>query len=105
MTEAREDNRVEKEAMRELRQARKAKIEAAKARMKEQRKTIKAIKEQLKDNPQTVPEIAAATGIESSNVLWFLAALKKYGQILEGEKHGSYFKFTLAERTSDDGPG
>ena len=104
MTEAREDNRVQKEAMKELRQARKAKIKAAKARMKEQRKTIKAIKEQLKHSPQTVPEIAGATGIEPSHVLWFLAALKKYGQIVEGEKDGSYFQFKLAEKTSDEGP-
>ena len=104
MTEANEENRVQKEAMKKLREARKVKITAAKARMKEQRKTIKAIKEQLKDSPRTVPEIAAATGIEPSHVLWFLAALKKYGQILEGEKDGSYFQFRLAEKTSDEEP-
>ncbi len=104
MTEAREENRVQKEAMKKLRQGRKAKIKTAKARMKEQRKTIKAIKEQLKDSPQTVPEIAAATGFEPSHVLWFLAALKKYGQIVEGEKDGSYFKFSLAKKTSDEEP-
>jgi len=104
MTEAKEETRVQKEAMKELREDRKAKIKAAKARMKEQRKTIKAIKEQLKDSPQTVPEIAAATGIEPSNVLWFIAALKKYGQIIEGEKDGSYFRFGLAKKTSDEEP-
>ncbi len=104
MTEAREENRVQKEAMKKLRQGRKVKIKTAKARMKEQRKTIKAIKEQLKDSPQTVPEIAAATGFEPSHVLWFLAALKKYGQIVEGEKDGSYFKFSLAKKTSDEEP-
>ena len=99
MTEANEENRVQKEAMKKLREARKVKITAAKARMKEQRKTIKAIKEQLKDSPLTVPEIAAATGIEPSHVLWFLAALKKYGQIVEGEKDGSYFQFRLVEKS------
>ena len=99
MTEANEENRVQKEAIKKLREARKVKITAAKARMKEQRKTIKAIKEQLKDSPLTVPEIAAATGIEPSHVLWFLAALKKYGQILEGEKDGSYFQFRLVEKS------
>ena len=101
MSEAREENKVKKEAMNKLREGRKVKIKAAKARMKEQRKTIKAIKEQLKDKPMTVPEIASATGIEPSRVLWFLAALKKYGKILEGEKDGSYFKFRLAEKTSE----
>ena len=101
MTDAREDTGVEKEAMNKLREDRKVKIKAAKALMKKQRKTIKAIKEQLKDKPMTVPEIASATGIEPASVLWFLAALKKYGKILEGEKDGSYFKFRLAERTSE----
>ena len=103
MTEANEENRVQKEAMKKLREGRKVKIKTAKARMKDQRKTIKAIKEQLKDSPQTVPEIAAATGIEASNILWFLAALKKYGKVFEDEKNGSYFQFRLAEKTSDEG--
>ena len=101
MSEARDENKVKKEAMNKLREDRKVKIEAAKAQMKKQRKTIKAIEEQLKDKPLTVPEIASATGIEPASVLWFLAALKKYGKILEGEKDGSYFKFRLAERPSE----
>lgn len=103
MAEVSEENSAKKEKMKKLRADRKAKIEVAKTRMKEQRKIIKAIKEQLRDRPMTVPEIAAATGIEASNVLWFLAALKKYGKIFEGEKDGSYFQFRLAEKTSDDG--
>ena len=103
MAEVSEENSAKKEKMKKLRADRKAKIEVAKTRMKEQRKIIKAIKEQLRDRPMTVPEIAAATGIEASNVLWFLAALKKYGKIFEGEKDGSYFQFTLAEKTSDEG--
>jgi predicted transcriptional regulator len=101
MTETREETGVKKEAMKKLRRDRKAKIKAAKALMKEQQKTIKAIKEQLRDRPMTVPEIAATTGIEASSVLWFLAALKKYGKVVEGEKEGSYFKFRLAEKTSE----
>ena len=101
MSEARDENKVKKEAMNKLREDRKVKIKAAKALMKKQRKTIKAIEEQLKDKPLTVPEIASATGIEPSRVLWFLAALKKYGKILEGEKDGSYFTFRLAEKTSE----
>ena len=99
-----EENSARKEKLKKLREDRKVKIEVAKARMKEQRKIIKAIKEQLKDSPLTVPAIAAATEIEPSHVLWFVAALKKYGQIIEGEKDGSYFQFRLAEKSSDERP-
>ena len=99
-----EENSARKEKLKKLREDRKVKIEVAKARMKEQRKIIKAIKEQLKDSPLTVPAIAAATEIEPSHVLWFVAALKKYGQIIEGEKDGGYFQFKLAEKSSDEGP-
>jgi DNA-directed RNA polymerase specialized sigma subunit len=95
MSEASEENRDGQEAMKKLRAARKQTIKAAAARMKRQKKAIKAIREQLAAKPGTVPEIAEATGIESSEVMWYLAALKNYGQILEGEKDGSYFRYQL----------
>ena len=93
MSEASEEKTAEKEAMKKLRAARKPTIKAAAARMKKQRKAIKAIREQLADQAATVPEIAEATGIPTSEVLWYLAGLKNYGQILEGEKDGSYFRY------------
>ena len=93
MGETSEAKTKEKEAMKKLRAARKPTIKAAAARMKKQRKAVKAIREQLADKAGTVPEIAEATGIPSSEVLWYLAALKNYGQILEGEKEGSYFRY------------
>jgi len=95
MSEVSEEKTEEKEAMKKLRAARKQTIKGAAARMKKQRKEIKAIREQLEDKAGTVVEIAEATGIESSQVLWYLAALKNYGQILEGEKEGSYFRYQL----------
>ena len=67
--------------------------------MKENRKAVKAIKEQLRDEPRTVPEIAEATGLAPAKVLWFIATLKKYGEILEGDKDGGYFRYYLADAT------
>ena len=93
MSKASEEKTEEKEAMKKLRKARRQTIKAVGARLKKQRKAIEAIKEELKDKAGTVPEIAEATGIPSSEVLWYLAALKNYGQILEGEKEGSYFRY------------
>ena len=44
-----------------------------------------------------MPEIAAATGLPVSEVLWYVATLKKYGEILEGPKDGSYYRYRLGQ--------
>ena len=104
MTQTEAGKTKEKDAMKKLREARKQTIKEAAARMKEQKKAIKAIREQLANKPGTVPEIAGATGIPSSEVMWYLAALKNYGHILEGEKDGSYFRYEWAGSTVEE-PG
>ncbi len=86
-----------KEAMKKLRGDRKEWITMASTMVKEQRKERKAIKKYLDSQPATVPEIAEATGIPSDKVLWYLATLKKYGDIVEGEKDGSYFRYVLTK--------
>ena len=101
MSEVSEESTEKKEAMKKLRESRKHIIKATSARVKEQRKAIKAIKEQLQDEAKTVPEIAGATGLASSEVLWFIATLKKYGEIVEGDKDGGYFRYSLAEAASE----
>lgn len=89
-----------KEAMKRLRESRKQIIKATSARVKENRKAVKAIKEQLQDEAKTIPEIAEAIGLASAEVLWFVATLKKYGEIVEGDKDGGYFRYGLADATS-----
>ena len=42
-----------------------------------------------------MPELAAATGMPADEVLWYMAALKKYGEVVEAEKCGGYFRYTL----------
>jgi Fic family protein len=86
-----------KEALKKLKVARKEQIAATTARMKEQRQAVKAIKEHLEGAELTVPEIAAATGLPVSEVLWYVATLKKYGEILEGPKDGSYYRYRLGQ--------
>jgi hypothetical protein len=83
--------------LKSLREEREHLIRGAAARMKEQRKVIKAIREKLSAGPQTVPEVAAAAGLPASEVLWFVAAMKKYGEVMENEKDGSYFRYRLSE--------
>jgi predicted Rossmann fold nucleotide-binding protein DprA/Smf involved in DNA uptake len=85
------------EALKALKAARKAQITAATGRMKEQRRALKAIKQQLNEAELTVPELAAATGLPASEVLFYVASLKKYGEVLEGAKAGSYYRYRLGQ--------
>ena len=92
-----EDQTRQREALKKLREARKPAIAAVTARMKEQKKAIEAIKGELQKGEGTVPEIAAATGLDAASVLWYLATMKKYGQVAEGKADGSYFRYRLVE--------
>ncbi|MBW1816363.1 MAG: winged helix-turn-helix domain-containing protein [Deltaproteobacteria bacterium] len=102
MSEKDEEKTARKEAMKKLRQDRKQTVKAAAARMKEQNKAVKAIKEQLKDDAGTVPDIAGATGIPSSDVMWYVATMKKYGDVVEADQDGSYFRYRLAESGAEE---
>lgn len=95
MNETRDADRTRKELLKRLREARKESIEALAGKMKEQKKTIQRIKEQLAESLKTVPEIASALGLPASEIMWYIAALKKYGEVAEGEKTGGYFRYEL----------
>ena len=97
MPDATIDITANKTALKKLKAARKEQIAAATARMKEQRQAVKAIKGRLDGAELTVPEIAAATGLPVSEVLWYVATLKKYGEILEGTKDGGYYRYRLGQ--------
>ena len=92
-----ENQALTREALKKLREARKPTIAAATVRMKDQKKAMEAIKGELQKGEGTVPEIAAATGLEAALVLWYLATMKKYGQVAEGAADGSYFRYRLIE--------
>jgi predicted Rossmann fold nucleotide-binding protein DprA/Smf involved in DNA uptake len=91
------ESEARQEALKKLKSARKDQIAAATARMKEQRQAVKAIRKHLEGAELTVPEIAAATGLPVSEVLWYVATLKKYGEILEGPKDGGYYRYRLGQ--------
>ncbi len=97
MPEAPLETESGKEALKKLQAARKEQIAAATSRMKEQRRAVKAIKASLAGAELTVPEMAAATGLPVAEVLWYVASLKKYGEILEGPKAGSYYRYRLGQ--------
>ena len=91
-----------KAAMKKLRADRKEWVVKASGRVKVQKKALKAIKGHLEKGAATVPEVAGATEMRTDEVLWYMAALKKYGQIVEAEKDGSYFRYALSESTDQE---
>lgn len=103
MTQGDEERKDRKEAMKALRKARKKQIARASTKVKEQKKAVKAIKDALAGDGATVPAVAEQTGMPPAEVFWYLAALKKYGEVLEGDKDGAYFRYKLAaEATAQD---
>jgi len=91
---------VDKDALKALRETRKTRVEAATARMRAQKKRIRAIRDCLASGPRTVPSIAAAIEADTAETLWYVAALKKYGEVRESEKDGAYFTYELAGETA-----
>lgn len=92
----------QKAALKKLRRQRKEIVAAAAYRLKAQNATIRRIKAHLAQNAATVPQIAAATGMQTDRVLWYVAALKKYGEIVEAEKDGAYFRYALTSKGRRD---
>jgi len=81
--------------MKALRHTCKERIERVSAQVKEQKKSLKALRAQLENTVRTVPELATATGMKTDVVLWYVAAMKKFGQIAEVEKDDGYYRYAL----------
>ncbi len=93
MNATEEQKQTRKDALKALRESRRSMIEEASRRMKEHKKAMDAVRGALQEDPGTIPELAQATGLETSRTLWIVATLKKYGEVAEGEKDGSYFRY------------
>lgn len=91
-----EENNTEKGALKKLREERAWQIRRAKETVKRQQQIIKRITEQIKNDGKTVPEISQATGLPASQVLMFVATLRKYGAVVEGTKDGDYFRYQIS---------
>jgi len=96
MSQAISDMSASKETMKALRAERKEWIAGASALAREGKKARKAVMERLAASSATVPEIAEATGLAPDTALWVVASLKKFGEIVEAEKDGSFYRYALA---------
>lgn len=58
----------------------------------------------LKDNPQTIPELAEALGYPSHEVVIWLFAMRRYGEVEVVGKPDvdGYFKYALVQRQNEN---
>lgn len=90
----------DKEKLKALREERKELLERNKERLKKQNQEINLIKKELKNGPGSVPKLAEATGLTGDKVLWYVMAMKKYGEIQEGELSEGYFNYILVTKST-----
>jgi predicted transcriptional regulator len=59
----------------------------------------------MEKDPATVPQVAEGVGIAADTILWFMAAMKKYGEVIEDGKDGGYYRYALIakEKSGDTG--
>lgn len=96
MTEAKTGSPTRGEIFKRLRETHAASLERTQALLREQRRMQQAICRSIGDTPKTVPEIASDIGKSTHEVLWFVAALRKYGILIEAGMRGDYPLYQLA---------
>lgn len=65
--------------------------------LKQQKALRKPISKVIKDEAHTVPEIAAATGLDPCTVFWQITAMRKYDQVIQKGMEGEYFAYQLVK--------
>lgn len=62
------------------------------------RKAKQAVREALSGGASTVPDLAAKSGLPAKQVLWVMAGLRKYGQVVEAAQDGDYPTYELTSK-------
>jgi len=101
MSSGKADAAARREMLARLRETHAASAERTQKLVREQRQMQQAICQFIRDNPKTVPEIAAQIGKPAHEVLWFVAALKKYGIVIETGMCGDYPLYKRAEEAKE----
>ena len=100
-TNNREQAKKRNEMLADLRKQRREEVDHAQALLKEQQGIRKTIGRTLQGEPKTIPQIAQNTGIPPHEVLWHIAAMKKYGQVVENglDEDYEYYLYGLTKET------
>lgn len=67
---------------------------------KKQVEDLRAIRKTLKSGPHTVPRIADEVHLPPEQTMWYVMAMKRYGEVVEAGQDGSYFRYALKEASA-----
>jgi len=70
-------------------------------RVKELKRIDTAILAALQEEAKTVPQLAEEIRLSTDVTLWHVMGLRKYGQVVEAEQDGDYFKYRLVEESKE----
>ncbi len=83
--------------LKELREKHQSTVDQTQALLKENGKVERDILKLITEESKTVPVIASTLDLPTHRILWFLTALKKYGQISEDGMDGEYVLYKRNE--------
>ena len=92
----REEAKKQTEMLAALREQHSDQVKQAQALLREQQDVRKTLRKAMKAGPRTVPQLAEATGLPSHEVLWHVAAMKKYGLVIEEGLNEDYEYYLYA---------
>jgi hypothetical protein len=89
------------EMLKQLRKEHAESVQRTQGLFREQRQMQQSISKFICENPKTIPQIAEEICKPPHEVLWFVAAMRKYGLVVEAGMEGDYPLYkTLKEVTS-----
>jgi biotin operon repressor len=93
------DAKVRAQMLKSLREQHQETVATTQAHVKAIQATRKKICAALHSKALTIPELAEAAGLPSDQVLWHIAALRKYGFVVEVDQDGGYYRYAQVEET------
>lgn len=99
MTTTMEAKKKRTEMLVEMRKEHRDAVQKAQALLKAQQSARKALERALTGGPHSVPQLAQAVNMPAHEVLWHVAAMKKYGIVAEAgtDESGDYYLYRLTK--------
>ena len=99
MTTTIEERKKRTEMLVEMRKEHREEVQKAQELLKSQQSARKALERTLTGGPHTVPQLAKAVNMPAHEVLWHVAAMKKYGIVAEAgtDESGDYYLYRLTK--------
>ena len=100
--ESKEEAKKRTEMLANLRKQHSEQVKIAQEMLKNQKAMRKTLMRALRSGPYSVPQLAESTGIPAEDVLWHIASMKKYGQVVEVgmDEDYEYYQYALEKEVN-----